>query len=55
MFYDTEHRNIFVAHFAKFLKVEFLSKCGNHGQVELDEVQPENNEPTEEPEVQVDE
>ena len=55
MFYDTEHRNVFVARFTKFLEVEFLSEGGNHRQVELDELQPENNKPMEEPEVQVDE
>ena len=54
LFYDTEHRNVFVARFGKFLEVEFLSEGGSHRQVELDEVQPETDEPQEESQVQVD-
>ena len=54
LFYDTEHRNVFVASFGKFLESEFLSEGGDHRQVELDEVQLDTDEPLEEPEVQVD-
>ena len=54
LFYDTEHRNVFVARFGKFLESEFLSEGGDHRQVELDEVQLDTDEPLEEPEVQVD-
>ena len=54
LFYDTEHRNVFVARFGKFLESEFLSDGGDHRQVELDEVQLDTDEPLEEPEVQVD-
>ena len=51
LFYDSEHRNVFVARFGKFLEVEFLAEGGNHRQVGLDEVHPETDELQEEHDV----
>ena len=55
LFYDPEHRSVFVARFAKFLEIEFLEESGDHRKVELDEIQPDTYEPQRELEIQEDE
>ena len=55
LFYNPEHRSVFVARFAKFLEIEFLEEGGDHRKVELVEIQPDTEEPQREHEIQEDE
>ena len=47
--------SVFVALFSEFLEIEFLEDGGDHKKVELDEIQPEIDEPQKEHVIQKDE